>query len=278
MRHLLLWLMLLLPGVSLAANPKAAALVKEGGKLYKEGKYKEAAEALSKAYAIDPDPTVLYNKARALDQAGELRASLEAYREFVGLEGAEKDLVKKANLAMDRLRGLVAKLDAEEAQREQEKKKADEDRKKAEEAAAAEKAKVEAELAAAQQREKELQSKQEKEQSAAVKTYNLRKALAFVAGGVAIASVGTGIILGVSSNGARNKFNTATSVAEKDRYQSETKSLALGADICYGAAIVFAAATIIIFPKYADPSVEKKVDVAVAPIPGGFAASIGAKF
>ena len=267
----LLVLTLVLPTLALAANPKAAALAKEGDKFYKDGKYKEAAEALAKAYEIDPNPTLLYNRARALDQAGEMKASLAAYREFVGLEGAPGELVKRANLAMDRLRGLVAKLDAEEAQREADKKKADEE-------AAKEKERAAAELAEAQRARAAAEAKQEKELSAAVKSYNLRRSLAFVSGGVAIASLGTGIVLGITSNGARTNFDNAQNVADKDKFKAETRGLALGADICYGAAIVFAAATIIIFPKYADPSVEKKVDVAVAPIPGGFAASMGVKF
>jgi hypothetical protein len=50
------------------------------------------------------------------------------------------------------------------------------------------------------------------------------------------------------------------------------------ADISYGAAIVFAVATVIVFPKYSDPSVEKKVDVAVAPVPGGIQAGVSVRF
>jgi tetratricopeptide (TPR) repeat protein len=277
MRSLLV-LSLVLPVLAFAANPKAAALAKEGDRFYKEGKYKEAAESLAKAYAIDPNPTLLYNQARALDQAGDLKASLAAYREFVGLDNANGQLVKKANLAMDRLRGLVAKMDAEEATREAERKKAEAERQKADEAAAVEREKAAAELAAAQKAAADLEAKQEKEASAAVKTYNLRRSLAFVGGGLAIASLGTGIVLGVTSNGAKTSFDGAATVADKERFMGDTRGLALGADICFGAAIVFAAATIIVFPKYADPSIEKTVDVAVAPIPGGFAASMGVKF
>lgn len=267
----LLVLMLVLPGVALAAPSKSSALAREADRYYKEGRYKEAAEALAKAYEIDANPTLLYNQARALDQAGEMKASLAAYREFVGLEGADAGLVKKANLAMDRLRGLVAKLEAEEAAR------AAEEKKRAEEAQR-EKERAAAELAEAQKARAALEAKQEKELSAAVKTYNLRKALAFVGGGVAVASLASGIIFGVSSNGSRTDFNKAVTVDDKDRLQAQTKTLALVADISYVSAIVFAAATIIVFPKYADPSVEKKVDVAVAPIPGGMQASVGVRF
>jgi tetratricopeptide (TPR) repeat protein len=277
MRKLLV-LTLVLPALSAfaaAPNNKAkesAALAREADRFYKDGRYKEAAEALQKAYDIDPNPTLLYNRARALDQAGEMKESLSAYREFVGLEGADAQLVKKANLAMDRLRGLVAKLDAEEAAREAEKKKADE-------AAAAEKEKAAAELAASQKARAELEAKQEKELSGAVKTYNLRKSLAFVAGGVAVASLASGIIFGVVSSGNKAEFTKATTTTAKDQYLNATKTTALVADISYGAAIVFAVATVIIFPKYTDPAtLEKKVDVAIAPVPGGFQASLGVKF
>jgi hypothetical protein len=172
---------------------------------------------------------------------------------------------------MDRLRGLVAKLDAEEQAREAEKKKAEEEQAKEREKAAAD-------LAAAQKEKAALEAKQEKELSAAVKTYNLRKSLAFVGGGLAVASLASGIIFGVVSSGAKNDFNKATNVADKDKAAGTTRTTALVADISYGAAIVFAAATIIVFPKYADPSVEKKVDLAVAPVPGGIQAGMSVRF
>ena len=59
--------LLLLSATAFAASAasKANALAKEGDKLYKDGKYKEAAEALKKAYDIDPNPTLIFNIARA---------------------------------------------------------------------------------------------------------------------------------------------------------------------------------------------------------------------
>src|SRR4051812_22397420 len=103
---------LLCSSPALTANPKAAALVKEGDRLYRENKYREAAEALLKAKELEPAAVLLYNIARAFDQAGELVLALDNYRQFVGQESADPALVKKANLAMDRLRTLVAKEEA----------------------------------------------------------------------------------------------------------------------------------------------------------------------
>src|SRR5256885_12028992 len=94
--------LLLCAGLAAAANPTAAALIKDGDRLYKENKYREAAEALKKAYELEPAAVLLYNIARAFDQAGELQLALDNYRQFVGQEGADPGLVKKANLAMDR--------------------------------------------------------------------------------------------------------------------------------------------------------------------------------
>ena len=67
---------LCLATLAAAANPKATALAKEADKLYKDNKYREAAQKLEEAYAVDPAPLYLYIIARAYDQAGDETACL----------------------------------------------------------------------------------------------------------------------------------------------------------------------------------------------------------
>ena len=140
MRRLAFLAALVIAGTSLGANPKASALAKDADRLYKEFKYKEAAETLRQAYEAEPTPRYLYNIARAYDQAAELELSQEYYRKYVALpsEDAEADLVKKANLAMDRIRTLLARGSADKQVRDAEKTRLEDDARKAEARADAE--------------------------------------------------------------------------------------------------------------------------------------------
>src|SRR3990167_2971225 len=140
MRRLALLAVMSLATVALCANSKASALAKEAYRFYKDNKYKEAAETLRQAYDADPTPLYLYNIARAYDQAGELEQSQEYYRKYVALSSDETqpDLVKKANLAMDRIRTLLARGSADKQVRDAEKQRLEEEARKAEARADAE--------------------------------------------------------------------------------------------------------------------------------------------
>src|SRR3954466_10607225 len=129
MRRLFLLAALTLAASAFPANPKASALAKDADRLYKDNKYKEAAEVLRQAYEADPNGLYLYNIARAYDQAGELELSQEYYRKYVALpsEDAQPDLVKKANLAMDRIRTLLARGSADKQVRDAEKQRLEAD-------------------------------------------------------------------------------------------------------------------------------------------------------
>lgn len=257
-----------------AANPKATALIKEGDRLYKENKYREAAEALKKAYDLEPAPTLLYNIARAYDQAGELKIALDYYRQFVGNEGADAALVKKANLAMDRLRTLVAKDEATAQLADAEKKRLEDEAK-----AAKEKAASEAEKARLQKEQYEAEKKAA--QAASQSKSNTRLAISLVIGGVAVGALGTGIAFGVLAGQSKQQFTTAATVADKKRLQSETQTRALIADVGFGAALATAVIAVIVFPKggSAEPApAEKSVQVVFGPSSDGAFAGIRGSF
>lgn len=261
--------LLLLSSVSQAANPKAAALIKEGDRLYKDNRYREAAEALKKAYDLEPAAVLLYNIARAFDQAGELQLALDTYRQFVGQEGADLALVKKANLAMDRLRTLVAREEAGKQLQDADKKRLEDEARQAKERAAQEEEKSRAQKLAYEAKEKAALAASQKKASG-------RLVASLAVGGVAVAGLGTGIALGVLAGSSKSSFNTAATVDEKKRFEADTRTRALIADVGFGVAIAAAATAIILFPKGGDS--EKSVEVVFGPSPGGGFAAIGGHF
>jgi tetratricopeptide (TPR) repeat protein len=253
-----------------AANPKVGALIKEGDRLYKENKYREAAEALKKAYDLEPAGVLLYNIARAYDQAGELKIALDYYRQFVGQEGTDPALVKKANLAMDRLRTLVAKDEAGRQVNDAEKKRLEEEARIAKERATdeAEKARVQKEA---------YEAKEKAAQAAAQSKTSARLVAGVAVGGLAVAALGTGIAFGVLAGSSKSSFTAANTVPEKKKFESETRTRALIADVSFATAAAAAIAAIIIFPKGSSQP-EKAVEVVFAPAPGGAFAGIHGSF
>jgi tetratricopeptide (TPR) repeat protein len=66
------------------ASKKAAyELNKQSAEKYREGQFKEAAELLRKAYAIEPDPVLLYNLGRACEGMGDDACAVDAYERYL---------------------------------------------------------------------------------------------------------------------------------------------------------------------------------------------------
>lgn len=251
---------------ALAANPRAQALIKEGDRLYKENKYLEAAAALKDAYALEPNPTLLYNIARALDQAGELQQALDQYRTFVGLEGADPALVKKANLAMDRLRTLVARAEADQRLQEAERKRLEGDAQK-------ERSRAQSEAEKAKLQREQFEAEKRAAEESANKKSSGRKIAAFAVGGAAIVGLGVGIGFGVAANSSKSAFTRAETVADKQRLESETRTRALVADVSLGLSLAAAIAAVVVYPGSSSGP-----QVSVVPISGGAFATVGGSF
>ncbi|MFZ5442146.1 MAG: hypothetical protein ACOZQL_19215 [Myxococcota bacterium] len=271
MRRLALFFALLaLP--ALAANPKATQLAKDADRLYKDNKYKEAAETLRQAYDLEPAPLYLYNIARAYDQAGELDFALEYYREYVGLpaEDAQPDLVKKANLAMDRLRTLVAKAEADKKLRDAEKERLEDDAKKAE-------ARADAEAAEARRQRREFEAKEKARREAEEQRISTRRLGAYISGGVAVAGLGLALGFGIGTAGNRDAFRRAETLADKERLEASTRATAAVTDISLLVGVAAAITTVVLFPRgEAEP--EKSVTVVLAPASGGGLVGLGGRF
>ncbi len=256
---------------ALAANPKATALANDANRLYKDNKYKEAAQTLQQAYDAEPTALYLYNIARAYDQAAELELSMDYYRKYVGSpsDQTQPDLVKKANLAMDRLRTLVARGEADKKVRDAEKTRLEADAQKAE-------ARADAEASEARRQRREFEAKEKVRKEAEDKRINGRKLASFITGGAAVAGLGLALGFGIGSEGNRDAFRKAETLADKQRLEAATRTTAAVADVSLVVGIAAAVATVILFPK--DGDAEKSISVVLAPMTGGAVASVGGTF
>src|SRR5262245_18203367 len=66
-----------------APNTGARALYDEGVKRFRSGEFREALELFEKAYALDPDPVLVYNIARAHESLGDGERALDAYKRYL---------------------------------------------------------------------------------------------------------------------------------------------------------------------------------------------------
>ena len=260
MARRLAFLVVALAGLGHAApNARATALAKDAERLYKDGQYKEAAKLLEEAQGLEANPKFLYNMARAYDQAGELQPSLDAYRKYVSLPATdtEPDLVKKANLSMDRLRQLVARQDADSRIRDAEKERLEKEAKDA-------RARAEAEAEKGRRQKAQFEAKEKAQAETQVTKVNGRKTAAFVVGGVGIVALGLGLTFGLLSNGSKQAFRSAATLDDKQARQSETITQSLVADVSLLVGVVCAVTALILFPK-GDPDAA----VTFIPLPGG---------
>jgi tetratricopeptide (TPR) repeat protein len=269
-RLLALWLL----AASLAwgaGNSKASALAKEADRLYKENRYRDAAETLKQAYEVDPNTLFLYNIARAWDQAGELSLALESYRQYVAQpsDATTPELVKKANLAMDRLRTLVAKNEADRRIQDAEKKRLEDERTRAD-------ARAEAEAKAAREQRQQYEEKERLGRESKTSTLGTRKLVAFISGGVAVASFITSLTFALLANGSRNAFREATTLPDKSSLESTTRTQALVCDVLLVVGLATAATAIALYPKGSEA--QPSVSIALGPLWGGGFAALGGRF
>lgn len=66
-----------------SSSEEAMALYERGSEAFNRGEFIESAELLEQAYALEADPTLLYNIARAYESAGDLAQAREAYERYL---------------------------------------------------------------------------------------------------------------------------------------------------------------------------------------------------
>jgi tetratricopeptide (TPR) repeat protein len=257
-------------GVAEARNPQHAKflqLVKRAEGLYQGGHYPEAAAALQQAYEVEANPRVLYNIARAFDQAGSLKPALEYYQKYLASDRTDAMLAQRASLSVDRLKGLIDKQEAE-AKRQQE----EQARSEAKTTAAEGHARAEAEAARKAEAEAALQTqaRQRAQLESELASRRRMRIASFTVGGVGIAAAGVGVAFGVLANSSHTQFTQANTAADKDSFASTTRSRALIADVGYGAGVLALGAALLLYPKGKEPGA-----VTLIPAPGGVGLAVG---
>jgi tetratricopeptide (TPR) repeat protein len=237
----------------------SAALVKEGERLFNARKYREAVDVLKRAYDAQPDPRLLYNIARAYEQAGDMREALSYYDQFIKNAEGDMDplLLKRAHSAAERARVLIEKEEQATAAAEAE-------RKRLQEQAEASRKRAEEEQAAAQRAQEQARQQQQAEQERVMASYRRSKVAAFALGGVSVASVGAGVFFGLQARDSRKAFDEATSQELKEQAADDTRGKALLADIGFGVGLAAAIGAIIVYPKDGPPA-EGEVRMTLAP-------------
>ena len=77
-----------------AANPnrgRATELFKKSSEAYLRGDFTQTIALLDEAYALDPQPVLVYNKARAHEGLGHLAEAIELYEKYLAEEPASRD-------------------------------------------------------------------------------------------------------------------------------------------------------------------------------------------
>lgn len=125
-----------------AKKDKALALFEKSDRAYKAGKFEDAAKLLRDAYALYPEPTLLYNLGRAQEGLGDIDGAIASYEKYlrdakqIQDRGAIERRVAtlKAQLATrDEEARRLAEEAAKRKQAEAARQQADEERQRAEE-------------------------------------------------------------------------------------------------------------------------------------------------
>lgn len=79
------------PAPSAADKARAADLFKKSADAYRQGDFKRAIDLLDEAYALDPQPVLTYNRARAAEGLGNVDAAITGYEKFLADEPKAPD-------------------------------------------------------------------------------------------------------------------------------------------------------------------------------------------
>ena len=79
------------PAPTAADKARAADLFKKSADAYRQGDFKRAIDLLDEAYALDPQPVLTYNRARAAEGLGNVDAAIAGYEKFLADEPKAPD-------------------------------------------------------------------------------------------------------------------------------------------------------------------------------------------
>jgi tetratricopeptide (TPR) repeat protein len=187
---------------------RAAELYKQSADAYLHGDFAQAIKLLDEAYALDPQPVLVYNQARAHEGLGHVDEAITLYERYLSEEPSSPD-----RGAIDQRLSTLRK-QKEERQR-LEKEKAD----------------VEAKRAQQEQQQREL-AKREQE----IKTRpepHARSPLPYVVAGVGAVGLGTGTVFGFLAKGKEDSGNSAASLREATEAQDSGETFATVSNVSF---------------------------------------------
>lgn len=222
-----------------------AARLKESEQLYAAGQYRDAAALLEQLMAEAPNPAILYNLARAWDQAGELEKALKGYQQYVSSQdGTDPTRLKRSSLSIDRIKGILAQRDSDRRAAAEEVRRAEEEAK-----AARQRAQAEAEAARIAQEEADAVVEARAEAERATRA---RLRVGSVATGlVGLGALGAGTWFGLSSRETYQKFQAeeTNTVEAKSALAAATRQQALYADIGFAVGAAALLTAVLLWPK-----------------------------
>jgi len=230
------------------ADPIATKL-KESEQRYAAGQYREAAELLEQLMQEAPNPAILYNLARAWDQAGELEKALRGYQQYVSSpDGTDPTRLKRSSLSIDRIKGILAQKEADRRAAEEEIRRAEDETKAAKARAQKEAA---AARAAAEAAEEEAQARAEGE----ARTRSALRVGSVVSGVLGVAGLGAGTWFGLAAKTSYDTFKAANADTNeagallKKQLEAQTKTQALYADVGFAVGAAALVTAIVLWPK-----------------------------
>ena len=180
-------------------------LLKDATARYKAGDYDAAIERFEAAYALKPNPTLVYNIARCYERAAKLEQAIAAYERFLELPGTTSKLRAGALSSIDALKRERALRNRKETPKIEE---------------GAPPPTVEAPKPTVRQVTPAPRPRS--------------RVLEWTLLGVGLAALGGGLTLGLFASAGEKDYTRATSVEEQERIESRTRARALGADLLYG--------------------------------------------
>jgi hypothetical protein len=92
------------PPAASASQTTAQALAEEGAAFYRARDYRRANDKFQQAYAVDPDPNLLYNMAKCYEALGDKQTAIEKYEIFINSPGADSGGRVRARAAVEVLK------------------------------------------------------------------------------------------------------------------------------------------------------------------------------
>jgi len=168
---------------------RAAELYKKSADAYLKGDFETAIKLLDEAYALDPQPVLVYNQAKAHEGLGHVDQAIALYESYLSQEPNSSD------------RGAIEQRLATLKKQKEEKERVEKDK---------------ADVAAKQEQQKEQEQALEAREREAAKPPPERKrsVLPYVVAGVGVAGIATGTVFGVLALKKQDSGNSATNLRE----------------------------------------------------------------